>query len=64
MNRTKEKRAIEEGGSLLNARFFNSLMAREEVRNRTIWFGRDFRAAYIQARFEAIRGRTTEGQVP
>ena len=28
--RTKEKRTIEEGGSLLNARFFNSPIAREE----------------------------------
>src|ERR1700730_16461641 len=37
MNRgQKKKRTIEGGGSLLNARFFNSPSAREEFANRTI----------------------------
>ncbi len=60
--RTKEKRTIEEGGSLLNARFFNSPIAREEFAIELFGFD-ETSAAYIQARFEAIRGRKGRGSV-
>ena len=57
---TKEKRTIEEGGSLLNARFFNSPIAGEEVCNRTIWVRRDFCGIYSsQVRGDQRAGQTT-----